>query len=188
MRAIYWPKDNYIKIVGATALGLFSNQYAFNLTNPDNWTLIQPTTALTDPSFTPLLPSLSTSYTGFLQNAQIVAIYRESSTKNMTLGEYLSSQTGARLLVGIIKRFSDNHEAEYLLTIRYYPTNNQTHIENIESVGVNTLLLNGCLDIQGDRLPQCQTCMNGYRLVDGLCSAEIYGCLEYGEAYCLRCQ
>jgi hypothetical protein len=144
MRVVYWPSDNYIKIVGARALGLFSNQYAFKLSNPDDWTLIRPTNTFTDASFAPVLPSLASSYAGFLQNAQIVAVYRESSAKNKSLGEYMSSQAGARLLVGIVKRFSEKNEAGYLLTIRYYPTTNQTHIENIESVGLNSFLLNGC--------------------------------------------
>jgi hypothetical protein len=85
MRAVYWPTENYIKIVGATALGLSSGQYAFNLTNAGHWTPIRSTSTFTDPAFAPVLPSIASSYAGFLQNAQIVAIYRESSAGNTTL-------------------------------------------------------------------------------------------------------
>ncbi len=87
MRAVYWPNDNYIKIVGANALGLSCRQYTLNLTKGKgkNWTSINPTKTFTDPAFAAVLPSLVSSYTGFMQNSQIIAIYPESSSNNTTL-------------------------------------------------------------------------------------------------------
>jgi len=128
VRAVYWSDQNFIKIVGATALDPFSTQYTLSITLTQKWRQVRATETFADPAFSPVLPSLLAAYTGFLQNSQIVAIYRESEAGERSLKEYLSAGSGARLLVAIGKKFSDSYQTGYLLTINYNSALNQSHI------------------------------------------------------------
>lgn len=131
IRAIYWPVKNFIKIIAANALDIFSNQYTLKLTNPAQWTLVTQVEAFNESVFAGVVPSLTSAYPTFLQNSRIVAVYRQSS--NASLHSYLSADSGGVLLIAFSKEFAANYQAGYLITVRYTATHNAnlTQIDNI---------------------------------------------------------
>lgn len=76
MRALFWPAKNFIKIVAATALELSPNRYALKIATSNKWRLLTPGESLSEPAFAGVLASLTASYANFMQNAQLVSVYR----------------------------------------------------------------------------------------------------------------
>lgn len=88
----------------------------------------------------------------------------------------------------ILKQFTRNYFANYVITIEYSPLNMDVKVKAVEALPTDALQIRYCdkTTLQNS-LPKCDNCSKGYILSDGRCWSSMENCRQTFRGMCLIC-
>lgn len=89
----------------------------------------------------------------------------------------------------IVKQFTKNYFAFYVITIDYNPLNMDVKVKAVEALPTNALQIRNCdkVTLQSS-LPTCDNCSKGYIVSDGRCWSSMESCRYNFRGICLSCE